>query len=64
MVYNFFDKKSAGSSITKPANAIKQNRCTLDLDTQQIAEKLHKPIIAKLKKELILHLRMIFGVLI
>ena len=40
MVYKFFDKKSIGSGIK---NEIKQN--------QQLANKLHKPIIKKFKKK-------------
>ena len=36
MVYIFFDKKSSGSSINEP--------------NDQLANKLHKPIIRKLKK--------------
>ena len=39
MVYKFFDKKTSGSGAT---NKIKQNR--------QLADKLHKKIIRKLKK--------------
>ena len=59
MVYNFFDKETEGSSITKLANKspIKQN--------QQLAEKLYRPIIRKLRKEeFIRHLKIILGVLI
>ena len=41
MVYKFFDKKAADSGVNMHAN----NECSLDL-----AEKLHKPIIKKLKK--------------
>ena len=41
MVYNFFDKKSAGSGVNKYAN----NERPLDLATQKLAEELHKPII-------------------
>ena len=40
MIYNFFDKKSAGSGIAN--NDIKQNL--------QLAKELHKPIIRKFKK--------------
>ena len=40
MVYNFFDKKSVGSSAAN--NEIKQNL--------ELAEELHKPIIRKFKK--------------
>ena len=47
MVYNFFDKKSAGSSVDMHAN----NEHPLDLATQKLAEKLHKPIVRKLKKK-------------
>ena len=39
MVYKFFDKKTSGSGAN---NKIKQNR--------QLADKLHKKIIRKLKK--------------
>ena len=48
MVYKFFDKKSAGSSVNAHANnKIKQNRHPLDLVMHQLAEELHKPIIKK-----------------
>ena len=40
MVYKFFDKKSKGGGVnTKP-----------ELQNQQLAEELHKPIIRKFKK--------------
>ena len=48
MVYKFFDKKPSGSGVTMLANKsaannkIKQN--------QQLAEKVHKLTIRKLKK--------------
>ena len=42
MVYKFFDKKCAGSSVNMHAS----NERPLDL-----AEELHKPIIRKLKKK-------------
>ena len=50
MVYKVFDKKSSGSSITNVFN-------------YQLGNKLHKPIIKKLKKKekCILHLKIIFG---
>ena len=52
MVYGFFDKKSSGSGIKSIPN-------------KQIADKLHKPIIKKIKrKKYILHLKTIFGILI
>ena len=38
MVYNVFDKKSAGSGVNTDAN------------NEKLAEELHKPIIRKLKK--------------
>ena len=41
MVYKFFDKKAKGTGAIK--NDIKEN--------QQLANKLHKPIIRKFKKE-------------
>ena len=41
MVYKFFDKKSAGSSVNMHAN----NERPLD-----VAKELHKPIIRKLIK--------------
>ena len=48
MVYKFFDKKSAGSSVNAHANnKIKQNQHPLDLVKHQLAEELHKPIIKK-----------------
>ena len=40
-------KKFAGSGIR---NEIKQNQHPLDLANQKLAEKLHKPIIRKLRK--------------
>ena len=43
---NFLIKKSAGSGTNTHAN----NERPLDLDTQKIAEELHKPIIRKFKK--------------
>ena len=39
MVYKFFDKRSSGSGIANEPN-------------YQLADKLHKPIIKKLKKSL------------
>ena len=51
MVYKIFDKKSAGSGVTtlgnKPAF---NNQRPLYLDTQQLAEELHKPIIRNFKQ--------------
>ena len=47
MVYNFFDKESAGSGVNMHAN----NEHLMDLATQKLADKLHKPIVRKLKKE-------------
>ena len=44
MVYNFFDKKWAGSAVTTLAN-----KSTIKKSTQ-LAEELHKPIIKKFKK--------------
>ena len=53
MVYNFFDRKTAGSGV----KCIPQN--------EQLAEELQKPNIKKFKKEkYIQHLKTIFGVLI
>ena len=45
MVYNFFDKKTAGSGVNIWAN----NGRLLGLATQKLAEELHKPIINKFK---------------
>ena len=47
MVYNFFDKKTTGSSVTTLANksAIKSTP-----QNEQLPEELHKPIIKKFKK--------------
>ena len=39
MVYNFFDKKSAGGSVNIPLEF-----------NEQLAKELHKPIIRKFKK--------------
>ena len=44
---NFLIKKTSGSGAN---NKIKQNQRPLDLATQQLAEKLRKPIIRKFKK--------------
>ena len=55
MVYKFFDKKSAGGGVAN--NEIKQNL--------QVAEELHEPIIRNFeKRQLILGIKTIFGVLI
>ena len=43
MVYKFFDKKSAGSSVDTNANKSSFNN-------EKLAEELHKPIIKILKK--------------
>ena len=55
VIYESFDKKSAGSGVNMHAN----NEGPLEL-----AEKLHKPIIRKIKKQFILDLKIIFEVLI
>ena len=61
MVYKFFDEKSAlltdksaaGNCVNMHANnEVKQNQRPLDLDTQQLAEELHKPISKKIKNSL------------
>ena len=53
MVYNIFDKKSAGSGVNTNAN------------NEKIAEELDKPIIKKkIKKIFFLNLKTIFRVLI
>ena len=52
MVYNFFDKKSAGSGVNTLAN------------NEKLAEELHKPIIKKKFKNFFLDSKTIFGVLI
>ena len=39
MVYNFFNKKSKGSSIN---DKISQNQHPIDLATHQLAKKLHR----------------------
>ena len=63
VVYKFFEKNSKGSGVGN--NEIKQNRHPLDLSALQLAEKLHKPVVRKLKKEKFIHdLKIIFGVLI
>ena len=46
MVYNFFDKKSAGSGVNTHA----YNESLLDLATRKLAEELHKRIIRKFIK--------------
>ena len=59
--YGFFDKKSKGSGIK---SEIKENHRSF-LQTSQLPDELHKPIIKKFKKrKFILLLRTIFGVLI
>ena len=61
MVYKFFDKKSKGSGVnTHAKDKIKQNQRSLDLATHQLAEELHKPIIRKLKKQLVQDLKTTF----
>ena len=44
MVYKFFDKKNAGSGVTKLTN-----KSTMPKN-EQLGEELHKPIIRKFKK--------------
>ena len=54
MVYKFFDKKSKGNGVNIEVNP-----------SEQLAGKLHKPIIRNFKKEqFIQDLKTIFGVLI
>ena len=61
MVYKFFDKKLKGSGVnTHAKDKIKQNQRSLDLATHQLAEELHKPIIRKLKKQLVQDLKTTF----
>ena len=58
MVYKFFDKKSVG-------NGAKHVNTKITPQNNQLAEELHKPLLANLKKEkYIQHLKIIFGVLI
>ena len=73
MVYNFFDKRSAGSDIFNNDNNNNNNNNNNNItnnnnDTKQnleLAQEIHKPIIRKFKKEkFILDLEIIFGVLI
>ena len=50
MVCKFSDKKPSGSGVNMHANnEIKQNQLSLDWDTHQLAEELHKPISRNLK---------------
>ena len=49
MVYKFFDKKSSGSGLANNNENI------------QLANELHTPIIKKILKRCILHLKTIFG---
>ena len=57
VVYKFFDKKSAGSGVATFANNSAQHK--------QLAEELSKPMIRNFKKkQFILDLKAIFGVLI
>ena len=48
MVYKFFDKKTSGSGATTLAN---KSIIKSMLQNEQLAEKLHKPIFKKFKKE-------------
>ena len=48
MVYEFFDKKSSGSSIKTEHIS---DQCLLDLATRELAEELHKLFIGKLKSK-------------
>ena len=58
MVYKFFDKKSASLDKSKGSGIINE-------PNYQLANKLHKTIIRKIKTEkFIHHLKIIFGVLI
>ena len=47
MVYKFFDKKTKGSGVTTLAN---KSSIKSILQSEQLAEELHKPIIRKFKK--------------
>ena len=53
MVYEFFNKKSAGSGVSTLAN----KSAVKSMSNQQIANELHKTIIRKVKKGLFLVLR-------
>ena len=53
IVYKFFDKGYRGSGVN---TEIEEN--------EQLAEELHKPIIRKLKKKFVLHLKTVFRLLI
>ena len=59
MVYKFFDKKTKDSGVTTLAN---KSDITSVPKNEQLTDKLHKPIITKLKKkEYIQHSKTIFG---
>ena len=57
MVYEFFNKKSAGSGVSTLAN----KSAVKSMSNQQIANELHKTIIRKVKKGLFLVLRQYLG---
>ena len=74
MVYNFFDKKSAGSSVVTVEQSAKQVNTKFTPQNQQLAEELlYEVIIRKLLENLLLenlkkerykqHLKIIFEVL-
>ena len=48
MVYKFFDKKTKDSGVTTLAN---KSDITSVPKNEQLTDKLHKPIITKLKKK-------------
>ena len=55
MVYKYFDKKSASlANKSASSGAVKNERMSnqrlLDLATQELAERVHKPIIRKFEK--------------
>ena len=50
MVYNFFDKKSAGSGVATAEPSAKHFNTKITPQNQQLAEELHKPIIRKFEK--------------
>ena len=50
MVYNFFDKKSAGSGVVTAEPSAKHFNTKITPQNQQLAEEIHKPIIRKFEK--------------
>ena len=55
MVYNFFDKKSAGLNKSAATHTGTGINSSLDSENQELAKELHKPITRNLKNVSYIH---------